>query len=339
MAELTGLPPEHADRTRFDAVFAASRTQVVRTAFLIVGSHAVAEEISQEAFLRLYEHFDDVTNPGGFLRTTAVRLCLSWRRREVLEAARVATASEPGPTGAFEIDETWDALGALKPDLRAALVLRYYEDLSHAEIAEVDGMPGRDRAFARASRAHRPAEGVGAMSPTEYGSRTTADRDAAGQGRADPRGDGVLRPRRRGPQPAGPRGPARSRVGADRRGGGADRRGRRSVWCSRSAIGTRASPRARRPRSRSPRSRSMPSRSSSTRCRSSRTGSRTERDRLHELRRHPRPGLRRPGARGLRAGRVGIRGAGSRHASRSRPAGTTRSTARSPGIGPRGWKR
>lgn len=151
MAGLTGSPLDHADRTRFDAVFAASRTQVVRTAFLIVGSHAVAEEISQEAFLRLYEHFEDVTNPGGFLRTTTVRLCLSWRRRAVLEASRTATAVEPGPTGAFEIDEMWDALDGLKPDSRAALVLRFYEDLSHAEIAEVMGC---EVATAR-SRVHR----------------------------------------------------------------------------------------------------------------------------------------------------------------------------------------
>ncbi|MGZ4735122.1 MAG: RNA polymerase sigma factor [Acidimicrobiia bacterium] len=139
MAGLTGSPPHRTDPAGFDAVFEASRTQVVRTAFLIVGSHAVAEEIGQEAFLRLYEHFEDVTNPGGFLRTTVVRLCLSWQRRSALEAARIATASEPGPTGEPEIDGMWDALGTLRPDHRAAIVLRYYEDLSHAEIAEVLG--------------------------------------------------------------------------------------------------------------------------------------------------------------------------------------------------------
>lgn len=111
----------------------------MRTAFLIVGSRAVAEEIAQEAFLRLYQHFDDVRNPGGFLQTTTVRLCLSWRRRAAGEASRLATLKEPGPTGAFEIDLAWDALAALKPERRAVLVLRYYEDLSHAEIAELMG--------------------------------------------------------------------------------------------------------------------------------------------------------------------------------------------------------
>jgi RNA polymerase sigma factor (sigma-70 family) len=148
---MTDLPTDRTQRLDFDAVFAASRTQVVRTAFLIVGSHAVAEEISQEAFLRLYVHFDEVENPGGYLRTVAVRLCLSWRRRSAAESTRLATIGEPGPTGAFELDHVWDALGALKPDHRCALVLRYYEDLSHAEIAALMGC----RVTTVRSRVHR----------------------------------------------------------------------------------------------------------------------------------------------------------------------------------------
>ena len=110
------------ERTDFDAVFAASHAQVVRT-----------------AFLKLYECFDDVRNPGGFLRTTAVRLCLSWRRRAVIEASKLTTVGEPPPTGAPEIDEVWDALGALRPERRAVIVLRFYEDLTHEEIAELMG--------------------------------------------------------------------------------------------------------------------------------------------------------------------------------------------------------
>lgn len=88
-------------------MFEDSRARVVRTASLIVGSRAVAEEISQEAFLRLYRCFDDVRNAGGFLRTTAVRLSLSWRRRAAVESERLATVGEPGPTGAVEIDLVW----------------------------------------------------------------------------------------------------------------------------------------------------------------------------------------------------------------------------------------
>jgi RNA polymerase sigma factor (sigma-70 family) len=135
----------------FDDVYAESRTRVIRTAFLIVGSHAVAEEISQEAFVRLFQHFDDVVNPGGFLRTTVVRLCLSWRRHAVVEAAGLEALKPPSATGDAEIDLVWDVLSTLKPDRRAALVLRYYEDLSHAEIAELMGC----RIGTARSRVHR----------------------------------------------------------------------------------------------------------------------------------------------------------------------------------------
>jgi RNA polymerase sigma factor (sigma-70 family) len=123
----------------FDAIYRETRDAVIRTAFLVVGSRAVAEEITQEAFLRLYERFDEVRNPGGFLRTVVVRLAISWRRRATAEATRLALVGEPGPTGSPEIDETWNALAALSPERRAALVLRFYEDLDYAAIAAAMG--------------------------------------------------------------------------------------------------------------------------------------------------------------------------------------------------------
>jgi RNA polymerase sigma factor (sigma-70 family) len=135
VAGRTDSPPDRVDAPGFEAVFEEARARVVRTAFLIVGSRAIAEEIGQEAFLRLYQRFDEVRNPGGFLRTTVVRLCLSWRRRAGVEAARLMTLGEPNPTGEPHIDSVWEALGRLRPERRAALVLRYYEDLSHEEIA------------------------------------------------------------------------------------------------------------------------------------------------------------------------------------------------------------
>jgi RNA polymerase sigma factor (sigma-70 family) len=92
-----------------------------------------------------------VRNPGGFLRTAVVRLAISWRRRDTREQLHLATVDDPGPTGAIELDETWDALDALSPERRAALVLRFYEDLSHEEIAAVMGC----RVATARTRVHR----------------------------------------------------------------------------------------------------------------------------------------------------------------------------------------
>ena len=114
---------------------------MVRVAYLSIGSVAIAEEIVQEAFIRLHRHLDGVENPGGFLRVTVVRLCATWHRRAAMESDRLAGLEAPSPTGNPEIDETWDRLGGLRPEQRLVLVLRYYEDLSHQEIARLVGWP------------------------------------------------------------------------------------------------------------------------------------------------------------------------------------------------------
>jgi RNA polymerase sigma factor (sigma-70 family) len=130
-----------APRVPFDEVFTAERGPMVRVAFLIVRSQAVAEEVVQDAFAELYPRFDTVDNAAAYVRTAVVRGALRWRRRHAMEIDRAVRLVEPGPTGVAEIDTTWDALARLKPERRAVLVLRYYADLDHARIAELVGCP------------------------------------------------------------------------------------------------------------------------------------------------------------------------------------------------------
>jgi DNA-directed RNA polymerase specialized sigma24 family protein len=120
----------------FEDLFREVRPGMLRTAYLIVGSRAVAEEMVQEAFVRLYRHYEGVENPGGYLRTTLVRLCVQARDRALAEVAHAEAAFEPGPTGEPVIDTTWDCLLRLRPERRAVLVLRFYHDMTPAEIAE-----------------------------------------------------------------------------------------------------------------------------------------------------------------------------------------------------------
>jgi len=125
----------------FDDLYRALRPGLIRLAYLIVGSQPVAEELVQDAFLCLHQQFEDVDNCGGFLRVVLVRMCVRAKQRQAMETdlvVRGVDRTEPVERG---IDEVWVAVQRLRPERRAVLVLRYYEDLPHHEIAALVGCP------------------------------------------------------------------------------------------------------------------------------------------------------------------------------------------------------
>lgn len=130
---------EPAAGSKFEDVYQAEFAGVVRLALLLVGSWAVAEELAQDAFLRLYQHFEAVENPPGFLRTAVVRLASTWLHRSGMERARLARVGVERPVDAPQVDEMWQALGRLRPERRVVLVLRFYEQMRHREVADVLG--------------------------------------------------------------------------------------------------------------------------------------------------------------------------------------------------------
>ena len=123
----------------FEAAYREHLAFVTRLAYLLVRSRSVAEELAQEAFTVLYLHFDEVDNPRAYLRTAVVRLSLRWQDRHRMESRRLELVGTPSPAVSPEVDEMWEAIGRLHPDRRTVLVLRFYEDLSHAAIAELVG--------------------------------------------------------------------------------------------------------------------------------------------------------------------------------------------------------
>jgi RNA polymerase sigma-70 factor (sigma-E family) len=121
----------------------------VRLAYLLTGSQPLAEDIVQEAFVRLFGRFRDLRDPGAFewyLRRTVVNLVRSHFRRVRVERAYLASRGrdrieeQPHPDPGTR-DELWRALLQLSERQRAAIVLRYYEDLSEARTADVMGCP------------------------------------------------------------------------------------------------------------------------------------------------------------------------------------------------------
>jgi RNA polymerase sigma factor (sigma-70 family) len=120
-----------------ETLFRTQRLSMVRLAHVITGSNAVAEEVVQEAFIRLQEHWDRVDNHAAYLRTIVTNLCKTQLRRRDHEQ-RLAPPTE---RVAFppDIDETWVAICRLPFRQRAALALRFYEDLEESEIARILG--------------------------------------------------------------------------------------------------------------------------------------------------------------------------------------------------------
>lgn len=130
------------ERGRMGELYAAHAPEAARLAYLLTGDRALAEDLVHEAFVRLFGRFRDLRDPAAFrayLRTTVVNLTRShFRRRRVERSYLERERGRPEPAVEHpEPDETWDALQRLRPRQRAAIVLRYYEDLSEAQTADL----------------------------------------------------------------------------------------------------------------------------------------------------------------------------------------------------------
>ena len=122
----------------------------LRLGYLLTGSRDDAEDLAQEAFVRLAGKFSHMRAPElfeAYLRKTVVNLFVSKLRRRSLERKRLqrdaaslqrTTAVIDGPaTDVASRESLWALLQRLPQRQRAAIVLRYYEDLSERQIAEV----------------------------------------------------------------------------------------------------------------------------------------------------------------------------------------------------------
>lgn len=120
-----------------EEVYRRLRRDLLRLANLLTGSEAVAEDVVQDAFVGYQRNAGHVANPDGYLRTSVVNLARTTHRRSARERGRRVDAVTV--THIPDYDETWAVLRALPYRYRAALVLRFYEDMSEADIAEALG--------------------------------------------------------------------------------------------------------------------------------------------------------------------------------------------------------
>ncbi|MFJ6793298.1 RNA polymerase sigma factor [Streptomyces sp. NPDC091268] len=151
-----------AQQPTVTALYHAHRLRMVRLAVLLVDDLGTAEDVVQDAFTALYrrhgERIAEVDNALGYLRTAVVNTARSVLRRR--RTARAWIPPEPAEVPSAEASVVLDeahrevlaALGRLTPRRRQVLVLRYWADLSEAEIAETLGI-SRGAVKSNASRA------------------------------------------------------------------------------------------------------------------------------------------------------------------------------------------
>ena len=133
----------------FENFVAARGGALLRFSVMLTGDRHRAEDLVQTVLARVYgrrwERIAAMARPEAYLKRMLVNEHLRWwRRRSSQESPAAAphhlTPAQPDAQGAVAArDAAWELLRRLPSRQRAVLVLRYYEDLSDAQIAEVLG--------------------------------------------------------------------------------------------------------------------------------------------------------------------------------------------------------
>lgn len=136
------------EKTTLREIFAAEESSLLRFAYGLVGQRETAEDLVQEAFLRLHHHWEEVGKPRAWLFRSVRNLALNHIRdhkREItLEADHDWESPSPAPDqtlGKFEAIGTLQMLIAeLQEDDRQLISLKYHEGLKYAQISTRTGL-------------------------------------------------------------------------------------------------------------------------------------------------------------------------------------------------------
>ena len=135
-------------RDEFRSYVVGRSAALLRTAYLLTGDRADAEDLLQTALAKTFLAWDRIRERealDGYVRRVMVNTQTSWWRRRRVDERPTDALPEAGDgrdaTADLDLhDALWTALARLPKRQRAMVVLRYYEDLSEAETAEVMGV-------------------------------------------------------------------------------------------------------------------------------------------------------------------------------------------------------
>ena len=126
----------------FEEFVAARRTALLRSAYLLTGDHEDAEDLVQVTLVKAVPRWRRIADhPEPYVRRILARESISrWRRRRWREVATDRLPEQIDPAADRDDSVLREALGRLAPRQRAVIVLRYYEDLTERQTADVLGI-------------------------------------------------------------------------------------------------------------------------------------------------------------------------------------------------------
>jgi RNA polymerase sigma-70 factor (sigma-E family) len=139
MRAIAGVPA----RARMEELYAQQVAPLGRLAYLLTGDRHLAEDITQQAFVRFYGRFmnlRDRSAAAAYLRRTVVNLARGHHRRSSHERALLQRERGPERLDAPRVEDhdlLIRAIRQLPHRQRAAIVLRFFEDLSERDAADV----------------------------------------------------------------------------------------------------------------------------------------------------------------------------------------------------------
>ena len=139
--------------------FVAARSdRLLRTAYLLTGDHALAEDLLQTALAKAWRAWGRIgPEPEPYVRRILVTTYSSWWRRR-WNGERPTDQLPERPHDAVDVDgrfDLWEAVERLPRRMRAVVVFRFYEDLSERETADLLGIaPGTVKSQTSKALAH-----------------------------------------------------------------------------------------------------------------------------------------------------------------------------------------
>ena len=142
---LTRGPAPSLAGTTYEEYVATRWAALYRTAYLMTGNHADAEDVVQTALVKVYAAWSKVSAadaPEAYVRRILTNTFLSSRRPLRVTRERLVDRlpeTSAAPTESEDRLSIWPHVASLPPKQRAVVVLRYYEDLSEQQIANALG--------------------------------------------------------------------------------------------------------------------------------------------------------------------------------------------------------